>query len=213
MLAAMKALLIAVAVNSALPAGFVDIHDVAPDILVDMRYATDNNFMGTRVDGYNSGRCILTTEAATALAKTQRALDAFGLRLKVFDCYRPQRAVDHFVRWSRDAEDTGTKTAYYPRLSKADLFPQGYIAEQSGHSRGSTLDLTIDGLSMGGPFDYFDETSHTAHPAIGPQARANRLLLKQVLEKHGFRNYPKEWWHFTLKTEPYPDTYFDFPIR
>lgn len=142
-----------------------------------------------------------------------------GYTLKIFDCYRPQRAVDHFVRWVGDVHDRTMKAHYYPNEEKSRLIEKGYIAGRSGHSRGSTLDLTLvkkDGgaeLDMGTPYDYFDALSNTTAPRITGEPKANRLLLKAVMEKHGFVNYPKEWWHYTLKDEPYPDTYFDFPVQ
>lgn len=199
--------------------GFIVVNEEIPTIVFDVRYFGNNNFMGTPVDGYEAPKCYLTKEAGEALKKVQQEVLRFGLTLKVFDCYRPQRGVEHFVRWSLDAKDVKMKNIYYPSIAKKDLIPQGYIAAKSGHSRGSTADLTLATLNdskeldMGTPYDYFDPLSHTADPRINILQRKNRLLLKAAMEKHGFVNYKKEWWHYTLKNEPYPSTYFDFPIK
>ena len=225
------------------PSDFVDLHGVIPSIVPDIRYYTAHNFVGERVDGYNTPKCIITKKAADALAGVQKELMAAGLSLKVYDCYRPQRAVSHFVRWAKDAGDTKTKKEFYPTIDKRNLFRDGYIAERSGHSRGSTIDLTIvpmpvpaqeryvpgqalhecylpaerrfkdNGIDMGTGFDCFHELSHTANREIGDTQRMGRLLLKTLMEKYGFVNYDREWWHYTLKNEPYPDTYFDFVIE
>ena len=189
-----------------------DLHKVAPDIVIDMRYAGENNFVGERIYGYNHAKCLLTEPAANALANAQRELSPMALSLKVHDCYRPQCAVDHFIRWSRN-DDMATKAEFYPNVKKGNLFDLGYIAEKSGHSRGSTIDITIQGLDMGSSYDLFDPLSHTGNERVPAQARANRLLLKLVMEKNGFRNYEKEWWHYTLDDEPYKDQYFDRPIE
>ncbi|MEQ8209882.1 MAG: M15 family metallopeptidase [Lacipirellulaceae bacterium] len=208
--------------ESELPEEFVDVAKEIHSIEVDLRYVTKNNFLGRPVDGYEKSRCVLTREAAIALKQVQDELRPYRLGLKVFDAYRPQRAVDHFVRWSRDASDQQTKEKYYPEVAKGDLFRQGYIATRSGHSRGSTVDLTIVSLGkgdarkeldMGTPFDFFGRESWIDNTKLTPQQRANRLLLREIMTKHGFRPYDKEWWHFTLQDEPYPETYFDFPIR
>lgn len=191
---------------------FTDIKALAPTAIVDARYVGRDNFVGQPIDGYDANKCLLTHETAAALAAAQKELTEFGLRFRIFDCFRPQRAVDHFVRWAGDPSDTARKDAYYPNVPKSELFARGYIAEKSGHSRGSTVDLTIEGLDMGAPWDFFDEVSHTAYPEIAAQARANRLFLKTLMERHGFSNYAKEWWHFTLVDEPYADTWFDFPV-
>ena len=229
--------------TAGIPGGFVDIQDVVPYVLVEMRYATPHNFVGSVIEGYEIERCLITREAAVALAEVQKILLGMGLCLKIYDAYRPQRAVDHFVRWAKHLSDTTMKREFFPTVHKNRLFREGYIASRSGHSRGSTLDLTIvalplyepspyapgdtlcecylpatrrfpdNSLDMGTGYDCFHELSHTANPEIGGQQRANRLLLKTLMEMHGFRNYKKEWWHFTLVDEPYPDTYFDFPIQ
>lgn len=202
-----------------LPSGFVDARAVVPDLVVEMRYAAAENFVGRRIDGYDAPVCLLTREGASALGAAARALAPSGLGLKVFDCYRPARAVAHFVRWARDPADTAQKRAYYPNVDKSQLFALGYIAERSGHSRGSTVDVTLVDLAtgrevdMGSPFDLFDPVSHPESDAVGPAQHANRLLLRDAMEHAGFRPLQEEWWHFTLRGEPFPDTYFDFPIR
>lgn len=205
-----------------LPKGFVCLDTAVPGIRTDLRYATAHNFVGERIDGYVQPRCILTREAAHALGGVQEELRPFGLGIKVFDCYRPQRAVDHFVRWARNRDDVRMKAEFYPGVEKGNLFRDDYIAARSGHSRGSTVDLTIVLLSgeaagreleMGTGFDFFGPESWPGHPGMSPEARANRLLLQMVMKKHGFRPYAKEWWHFTLEREPFPETYFNFPVR
>ncbi|NYV74176.1 M15 family metallopeptidase [Streptomyces sp. UH6] len=224
------------------PDGFVALSTVDPTIIEEIRYFTRHNFVGERVDGYQQPVCILTRPAAEALSRAQTRLRAQGYGLKVYDCYRPQRAVDHFVRWAKDVDDTRMKAEFYPNLDKARLFPDGYIAEKSGHSRGSTVDLTVvrlpatpdkpwvpsrplqpcfapqsqrfpdNSLDMGTGYDCFDTLSHTLDPRVQGEQRANRLLLKDTLEDLGFVNYADEWWHYTFKPELYPDTYFDFPV-
>ena len=205
-----------------LPDGFVDLAEVAPSIVVDLRYFTEKNFVGTKVEGYHRNRCILTREAAESLSKAQAELAPFRLGLKIYDAYRPQRAVNHFVRWAENTKDTSTKQEFFPNVEKRHLFRDGYIAAKSSHSRGSTVDLTLVALhekksptelDMGTLFDFFGKQSWTEHPKLTPQQRANRLLLREMMVKHGFRPYAKEWWHFTLKQEPYPNTYFDFPVE
>ncbi|MFA7094998.1 MAG: M15 family metallopeptidase [Gammaproteobacteria bacterium] len=203
----------------ALPEGFVYLSDVAPRVLIDARYAGSDNFVGRPVDGYRANTVILTRPAAEALAAVSEELAAFGLGLKVFDGYRPQRAVNHFVRWAADPADHSTKPRHYPNVDKAHLFRDGYIAERSGHSRGSTVDVTLvdlkDGteLPMGTPFDYFGPESWPSYANLPAEQRAFRALLQQVMVRHGFRPLKEEWWHFTLENEPYPDTYFDFPVE
>jgi len=191
---------------------FVDAGEAIPAAVIDIRYAGADNFTGARVEGYARAKCLLSRPAAEALARASAELLQMGLRFRVFDCYRPQRAVDHFMRWASN-DDQSTKAAYYPNVEKSALFAEGYIAERSGHSRGSTVDLTIDGLDMGSPYDFFDPLSNTADPRPGEAQRANRLLLKLLMERHGFRPYALEWWHFTLDREPWPDTYFDRPVK
>lgn len=215
------ALLLA-AVNVAageLPAGFVHLDEIAPDIVQEVRYYGEDNFVGARVDGYLAPRIITTRQVAEALRQVQERLEEFGLGLKVFDAYRPQRAVDHFVRWAEDLEDTRNKATYYPDVPKSELFAQDYIASRSGHSRGSAVDLTIntldggDELDMGSGFDFFGPVSWPDSREVNAQQRANRLLLRTLMLEQGFNPYPREWWHFSLAEEPFPDTYFDFPVQ
>lgn len=199
--------------------GFVDAARIVPGLRVEMRYAGAHNFVGRRVDGYEAPVCLLTHEAAEALAGVQAELAASGLGLKVFDCYRPQRAVADFARWAADLSDQSTKAEFYPNVDKTRLFELGYIAERSGHSRGSTLDLTLVNLAtgaeidMGSPFDLFDTRSWPSDETVSATARANRAMLADVMRRHGFRPLREEWWHFTLEGEPHPDTYFDFVVR
>ncbi len=201
-----------------LPDGFVYLDEVIPGIVVDLEFYGSDNFVGEPIDGYGHPYAVLSKPAARALAKVQTVLLGMGLGLKVFDAYRPQRAVDHFVRWAEEPDDPEVKAKYYPNVAKEDLF-KGYIARKSGHSRGSTIDLTIvywetasvvRELDMGTAF--FDEASWPSSRAVTAQQRANRALLRSVMILHGFRPYFREWWHFTLKNEPFPDTYFDFPL-
>ena len=203
-----------------LPDGFVYLDQVIPDLVVDLRYATDDNFVGRPIDGYRHAHAILSTPAASALAAVQDRLLPFGLGLKLFDAYRPQRAVEHFVCWGKALDDQRTKPTYYPDVAKQDLFAEGYIASRSSHSRGSTVDVTIvsrddagaiRALDMGSRFDFFGPLSWPESTLASPQQRANRALLQNLMTASGFAPYAKEWWHFTLRDEPYPDTYFDFP--
>jgi len=226
-----------------IPEGFVDIKEVIPAIQLDIRYYGPHNFVGERVDGYLAPRCILTIEAAETLLKVQKDLEPFSLTLKIYDCYRPQRAVDHFVRWAKEIDNTKTKKEFYPTVDKRNLFKDGYIDSKSSHSLGSTVDLTIvplplpnqpdyipgqklsecylptnkrfrdNSIDMGTGFDCFHELSNTANKSIGRQQKINRLLLKTLMEKHGFKNYDLEWWHYTLKNEPHTNIYFDFPVE
>lgn len=207
------------AVFPQLPEGFVHVEEIALGINVELRYHTSYNFVGKIIDGYQSNTLILTKEAATALKQVQEELEQQNLCLKVYDGYRPQRAVNHFIVWAKDLNDTINKHIFYPNVDKKDLFKEEYIAARSGHSRGSTVDLTIiDGnmgepLDMGSPYDFFGHQSWVDYDGITEKQKINRQLLQQVMLKHGFRNYPREWWHFTLNNEPFPDTYFDFPIK
>lgn len=209
-----------VGVAAALPEGFVYIDDVVPGVRQDLRYAGSNNFVGRPVIGYLGHRAILSKEAAQALAGVQKDLTAFGLALLVFDAYRPQQAVDDFVAWSKDPHETRMQAEYYPNVAKRLLFPEGYIAERSGHSRGSTIDLTLVSanapykpLDMGTHFDYFGPESWPDYPGVTPQQRANRLLLQTLMQQHGFKAYAQEWWHFTYANEPFPDRYFNFVVE
>ncbi|WP_405829207.1 M15 family metallopeptidase [Streptomyces sp. NBC_00105] len=200
--------------------GFVALREVDPSVRQDMRYAGARNFTGGVVDGYEEPVCLLARPAAEALRRAQRGLLRRGYSLRVYDCYRPQRAVDRFVRWAREADgpdDRAAKAEFYPNVERSRLIPEGYIAEKSGHSRGSTLDVTLEELSgrpvdMATAFDFFDPLSHTDDPRVTGAARAHRQLLKGALAEQGFVNLPEEWWHFTYKPEAYPDTYFDFPV-
>lgn len=197
--------------------GFVSVTEAAPDAVLDIRYAGTYNFVGERIDGYGDHRALLTTQAAQALRGAADALRKDGYRLVIYDAYRPQRAVDHFIRWAQ-SPDERMRAAFYPDIDKAHLFARGYIIGRSGHSRGSTIDLTIcrmdgESVDMGGPFDFFGPRS--AHGAAGLTARQaeNRAYLRRTMEAHGFQPYVEEWWHYTLRDEPYPETYFDFPIE
>ena len=199
------------------PAAFVDAAAVVPGLIVDARYAGSHNFVGRPIAGYVAARCLLTQPAAAALAAVARDLAPRGLVLKAFDCYRPTRAVANFVHWARDLNDKAAKREFYPDVDKSTLFRDGYIASRSGHSRGSTIDLTlatVNGheLDMGTPFDFFSPRSWRA-ANVSAEAKANRATLASAMRRHGFRPYDKEWWHFTLSHEPFPDTYFDFPVR
>ncbi|NCO62276.1 MAG: M15 family metallopeptidase [Flavobacteriales bacterium] len=202
-----------------LPEGFVYVEDVIPDLNVELRYYTNHNFVGKPIEGYQSHKLILTKETANALKKVQEVLLLQNLCLKVYDGYRPQRAVNHFIDWARHLNDTINKKTYYPNVDKSSLFKEEYIATRSGHSKGSTLDLTIidantgKPLDMGTPYDFFGEESWVNFQGITKEQKNNRQLLQNVMLRHGFRNYPKEWWHFTLRQEPFPDTYFDFVIE
>jgi D-alanyl-D-alanine dipeptidase len=201
------------------PDSFVDAASVAPGLIVEARYAIAHNFVGRPIEGYDKPVCYLTRPAAAALAGVVKDLEPQGLTVKVFDCYRPERAVAHFIRWARDLRDEKMKAEFYPHVEKNTLFADGYIAARSGHSRGSTVDLTLarraDGreLPMGTPFDFFSPRSWPSDRSVGEEARANRALLAQAMRKRGFVPYSKEWWHFTLRDEPYPEMYFDFPVR
>ncbi|MFI5319818.1 MAG: M15 family metallopeptidase [Myxococcota bacterium] len=201
-----------------LPRDFVSLSRVDPSIALDLRYATANNFVGARIDGYDTAQCLLTRAAAEALARVQADLRAEGLGLRVFDCYRPQRAVDHFVRWSREPDDAIAKARHYPNVAKRELFARGYIAERSGHSRGSTVDLTLVDqagreLELGTAFDFFDPRAAGDSSDVPAAARALRAKLRAAMERRGFADYDAEWWHFTLAREPYPATVFDAPVR
>lgn len=199
------------------PSSFIDAASVVPGLMVEMRYAGSNNFVGRPIDGYERPVCLLTRQASSALAQVARDLQTQGLRLKVFDCYRPTLAVAHFLRWAANIHDTKQKASFYPNLDKRVLL-DGYIASHSGHSRGSTADLTLVDptgaeLGMGTPFDFFSPRSWTADKHISARALENRVRLAAAMNRRGFKGYSKEWWHFTLRDEPFPHTYFDFPVR
>lgn len=205
--------------NHTLPEGFVLVGEAIPDALLDIRYYTTYNFVGARIDGYEAPVAVLTREAADALKLVSDDMKAQGLRLVIYDAYRPQRAVDHFANWAEDITDTRMKAVFYPDVDKADLFEKGFIARRSGHSRGSTVDLTLLDeatgklLDMGGPFDFFGELSHPDYAGVTAQQHENRMLLQSAMMKRGFKPLSTEWWHFTLVDEPYPKTFFDFPVR
>ena len=201
------------------PSGFVVLTDVVPDVILEIRYFSSFNFVGTRVDGYEQPVALMTREAAQALKAVSDEAMSLGYRLKIWDTYRPQMAVDHFCRWGENVTDTLTKRYFYPYLDKDVVFDQGYIARRSGHSRGSVVDLTLvdmktgRDIDMGYGFDWFGEESHPDYRGITEEQYANRMLLRGLMLKHGFLPIEEEWWHFILKDEPYPDTYFTFPVR
>jgi D-alanyl-D-alanine dipeptidase len=231
----------AIAVDEGLPTGFSTLTRVDDSIELDMRYLGDNNFVGEPITGYQVSACVLATPAATALADVQTQASLLGYSLKVYDCFRPQRAVDHFVAWAADLSDEKMKAGFYPDVPKDELFSRGYIAERSGHSRGSTVDLTLvrlgstqpqadpqasydcrgseaqrfpdNSIDMGTGYDCFDARSHTDNPEVGEDALANRHQLRELMDAAGFENYDQEWWHYTLRDEAFPDQYFDFPIQ
>lgn len=217
---------------------FVNITDVVPDVILEIRYFGTYNFVGTRINGYEEPTALLTKQAAEALKAVSDDVREQGLRLKIYDAYRPQQGVDHFVRWAADIPDTLMKAYFYPDLDKSVLFDQEYIMAKSGHTRGSTVDLTLfdmkteKELDMGGTFDWFGPESHPdfcGNPQTGeytgdnsksPQGRsitaeqfAHRMVLRRAMLRHGFRALDSEWWHFTLENEPFPNTYFTFPVR
>jgi D-alanyl-D-alanine dipeptidase len=227
----------------ALPQEFVYLKDVVPSIQQDMRYPTYHNFVGRPLKGYaRSGECILTRPAATALARVQSQLAPLGLSLKVYDCYRPTMAVADIMVWSKNPKTQQTKAEFYPRVDKADLFKLGYVAEKSGHCRGSTVDLTIvsvptpkqanyrpgqkltacfapygkrfadNSIDMGTGYDCMDLLSHPSNDQVSQVAFKHRMMLRDIMIKNGFMPIPEEWWHFTLKNEPFPNNYFNFPV-
>lgn len=223
--------------------GFVYLKDIDPTILQEIRYYSNHNFVGRRISGYEQPTCILTKQTAIALKEVQDVLRKQKLSLKVYDCYRPTNATQDFLAWSKNPSDQKMKQEFYPRTSKEKLFKLGYIAEQSGHSRGSTVDLTIvdlkhktqatyhageklvscylpktqrfddNSLDMGTGYDCLDVQANTYNPLVKRVAMENRLQLSALMTKHGFIPYEKEWWHFTLKNEPFPKTYFSFPVQ
>jgi len=224
------------------PEAFVDLADVDPSILVEMRYTTSHNFIGRPIAGYNDPVCILSRQAAEVLSHVQSEVRRRGYTLKVYDCYRPQRAVDDFVAWGKRLGDQRMKREFYPRVDKRRVFKDGYIATQSGHSRGSTLDVTLvrrppgpvgryrrgqalvdcaaprsarfrdNSIDMGTGYDCFDPLSHPFNARIGKVQRRNRLVLRRAMYREGFKGLETEWWHFTLRDEPFPETFFDFPV-
>lgn len=202
-----------------IPKEFVYVEDLIPSIRVDLRYFGSHNFMGNPIEGYHRNVAILTKQAAVALNKVQNELKQYNLSVLIYDSYRPQRAVNHFIRWAKDLNDTLNKQEYYPDVKKEHLFKEGYITARSGHTRGSTLDMTLvdiitgKPLDMGSPYDFFGEISWVDFKNLTAQQLANRMLIQTVMRKNGFVHYPKEWWHFTLRNEPFPDTYFDFVVE
>ena len=204
--------------NNNLEAGFVYLKDIDDSIVVNLKYYSSENFTGQFVEGYHSNNAILTKESALALSKAQDDFNKLGYSLILYDAYRPQRAVNFFVQWSKNLNDTINKRVYYPNIKKSELFELGYIAYKSGHSRGSTVDVSLVEIStnkvldMGTVFDYFGVESHTFFDDISEKQKSNRLILYEIMSNNGFKNYSKEWWHFTLKNEPY-QKYFDFLIK
>lgn len=222
----------------AMPEGFVDLQTIDPSIIVDLRYIDDQNFVGRRITGYKENRAILTLEAAQALKKAQALVKKDGYSLVIYEAYRPQRASDDFKKWSRDPHDNKMQSWFYPRIDKKMLFELGYIAQHSSHSRGSTVDITLisldkkvhaiqpvrraleddfeiwfldDGtVDMGSSFDLFDKASHYENDLIAKKYKQPREYLRQIMAECGFVHYPEEWWHFSLKNEPFPETYFNF---
>ncbi len=205
--------------------GFVVVTDVIPDAILEIRYYSTYNFVGARIDGYEAPIALMTRQAADSLKVVSDELKAQGYRLKIWDAYRPQRAVNHFIRWAENLQDTAMKSVFYPMVDKSLLFEQSYIMARSGHSRGSTVDMTLvdaatgKELDMGSPFDWFGEESHpdyvftdTESAVQNTDIQRNRHILWDSMLRHGFTMIDSEWWHFTLANEPYPDTYFDFPI-
>lgn len=199
--------------------GFVLLSEAVPDAILEIRYYSTYNFVGDRIDGYEQPLAFITKEAASALKAVSDDLVKQGYRLKIYDAYRPHKAVSHFMRWAKDFSDVRMKKYFYPDLDKNMLFPLGYIIERSGHSRGSTVDLTLFDMNtekeadMGGTFDFFGEKSHPDYRKITEEQYNNRMILRRAMLKNGFRPLAEEWWHFTLENEPYPNTYFTFPVN
>ena len=210
---------LSLAEEEGLPEGFCYVEDVIPDVILEMRYAGTHNFVGDVIDGYERNTAILTVEAAKALKEAADAFREMGYRIKIFDAYRPQRAVKHFVRWSQDGDDMRMQAEFYPEFQKKSLLvDQGYIARNSSHMRGSALDLTLtdlDGneLDMGTVFDYFGKKAWHDAVNVTPEQKENRELLKSVMEANGFKAFEQEWWHYRLKDEPYKTEKFNFPVK
>jgi D-alanyl-D-alanine dipeptidase len=198
--------------------GFVYVDEFVPRLRWDAKYATEDNFTGEPVDGYLANRIVGTTALCAALENAQEKAESLGFGLLLWDGYRPQRAVDCFLRWAEQPEDGRTKARHYPNIDRAEMFTQGYVAARSGHSRGSTVDLTLHHLAtgelapMGGGHDLMDAISHHDAPGVTPAEAAHRRHLRSLMEACGFSSYAAEWWHYTLNDEPHPDTYFDFPV-
>ena len=195
---------------------FADVKEYIPNIIIDLKYASNDNFVGSIINGYESSKCLLTMDAIHSLITIQKIFNKLGYSLKIYDAYRPQRSVNHFLTWSTDTSDTINKHSYYPNISKSVLFKQGYIANKSSHSRGSTLDITLVNISsgkeldMGSSYDFFGLESSHGYENISINQKKNRKLLLDIMTKNGFSSYSKEWWHYTFIVEPFPDTYFDF---
>lgn len=206
-------------IKQSLPEGFVLVSDIVPDAIQEIRYYSTYNFVGERIDAYNAPVAILGKEAAKALKKASDDFISQGYYIKIFDAYRPQSAVNRFIMWSQDKNDIKMKRFFYPDVNKEDLFDLGYIVAKSSHSRGSTLDMTLvdakigKEIDTGSPFDLFDGISHHNSDKITSAQRQNREIIKNTMERNGFKSYPTEWWHYTLRDEPHPDTYFDFPVE
>lgn len=206
-------------VSSEDASGFVLLTEAVPDVILEMRYYSTYNFVGERIDGYEEPVALLTRDAAQALQEVSDELKDMGYRLKIYDAYRPQQAVDHFVRWAKDADGAKMKDYFFPDRKKSALFSEGYISKKSGHSRGSTVDLTLfdektgKDVDMGGTFDFFGERSHFDYKGLTPEQHDNRMLLRTIMIAHGFKAISTEWWHFTLEDEPYKTTYFCFPVN
>ena len=198
---------------------FIVINDIIPEAIYDIRYYTDYNFVGERIDGYEEPLAILTKECANILKDISKELLNKGYKLKIYDAYRPVKAVDHFLRWSKDLDDARMKEYFYPNFDKKYLFEQGFLKKNSTHSRGSTIDLTLvdaktnEDIDMGGTFDFFGDISLPDYELLTKEQKENRKLLKETMLKHGFKQSKLEWWHYTLIDEPYKDTYFTFPIN
>ena len=199
--------------------GFVILSEVIPDIINEIRYYTSYNFVGERIDGYEEPIALLTKEAAGALKKVNDELIKHGYRIKIFDAYRPTRAVKHFMKWSKDKNDDKMREFFYPDLDKASIFESGYLAKNSPHSRGSTVDITLfdmklgKDVDMGSPFDFLGDISHPDSSKVTKKQHENRMFLKDIMTSNGFKSIKSEWWHFVLENEPYPNTYFDFPVN
>ena len=195
---------------------FVDLKEFIPTLVIDLKYASNDNFVGAVIDGYAPSKPLLTKEAALALNNIQLAFNSLGYTLKIYDAYRPQRSVNYFLKWSKNLLDTINKFSYYPNISKSILFKEGYIASNSSHSRGSTVDITLVKLStgkeidMGSSYDFFGLESSHDFENISTTQKNNRKLLLNIMTKNGFSSYSKEWWHYTFIEEPFPATYFDF---
>ena len=198
---------------------FVAVSEEIPDVLQEIRYFSAYNFVGSHIDGYEEPVALMTREAVAALKAAAAEFRAAGYVIKIYDSYRPQRAVEHFIRWGADAQDIRMKPYFYPTTDKSRVFELGYVAKHSSHSRGSTIDMTLvdmktgQELNVGEHFDYFGERSHYVYGGISQVQQENRRFLRSVMERHGFKGLAEEWWHFTLNNEPFPDTYFNFPVK